>query len=145
MRSGKIFCAVIFLLVCAVSLSAQDKKTVIFTGLEMVPDVHTPASGGGEAWVESDTLYVRLEFENLKAPYYASNIHYGEEGENGNPIYKLNPVLSEDHQAGTFQPENNKFALSDAMKEAFENGNLYITVASEQHKRGEIRGQINGY
>lgn len=145
MRFATLSITFILFLGNTVSLSAQDKKTVIFTGLDMVPDVHTPASGGGEAWVESDTLYVRLEFENLKAPYYASNIHYGEEGENGNPIYKLNPVLSENHRAGTFQPENNKFALSDAMKEAFENGNLYITIASEQHQRGEIRGQINDY
>lgn len=145
MQFAKLSFALTLLLLCTVPLSAQDKKMVIFTGLEMVPDVHTPASGGGEAWVESDTLYVRLEFENLMAPYYASNIHYGEEGENGNPIYKLNPVLSENHRAGAFDPDNNKFALSDAMKEAFENGNLYITIASEQHKRGEIRGQIDGY
>lgn len=136
---------IILFVACFANVEAQKKHSVIMTGLDVVPDVHTPASGGGEAWVESDTLYVRLEFENLQAPYYTSNIHYGEEGENGNPIYKLTPSLSEDHLSGTFDPENNKFALSDAMKEAFENGNLYITIASEQHQRGELRGQIDGF
>lgn len=139
-----LFTVVVFLLISGTLLS-QDKRTIIMSGLEVIPDVHTPATGGGEAWIESDTLYVRLEFQDLKAPYYAANVHYGEEGKNGNPIYKLRPVLGEDHIYGTVDPEKNKFALSDAMKEAFENGNLYITVASEQHKRGEIRGQINGY
>lgn len=145
MRSGKFFLIAVLVLLFTIPLSAQDKKTVIFTGLEVVPDVHTPASGGGEAWVESDTLYVRLEFENLKAPYYAGNIHFGEEDENGNPIFKLHPTLNEDYRSGFFDPEKNKFALSDAMKEAFKNGNLYISIASERHQRGEIRGQIDNF
>ncbi|MDX1640201.1 MAG: CHRD domain-containing protein [Balneolaceae bacterium] len=145
MRTGKIIISAITFLLISTSLFAQTKKTVIMTGLEMVPDIHTPATGGGEVWVESDTLYVRLEFENLKAPYYSANIHFGEEGENGNPIYKLNPVLSENHRSGAFDPETNKFALSDAMKEAYENGNLYVNIASDRHKRGEIRGQIDKY
>ena len=115
------------------------------TGLEMVPDIQTAATGSGEAWIESDSLYVRLEFKNLQAPYYSANVHFGDEGETGNPIYKLNPVLGEDHRQGTVDPNQNKFALSDAMKEAFQQENLYITVASEQHQRGEIRGQIDTY
>lgn len=144
MTSKKIGFTLVFTFLLAASAFAQSKN-IILNGLEVVPDVQTPATGSGTAWVESDTLYVQFNFKNLQAPYFAANIHYGEEGENGNPIYMLKPDLSEDHTSGSFKPEENKFLLSDAMKEAFNKGNLYITVASDQHQRGEIRGQIDRY
>lgn len=139
------------LLTIAISLTAvtsafsQKDSNIILTGLEVVPDVHTPATGSGEAWIESDTLYVSVQFENLKSPYYSAHVYYGEEGENGNPIYSLSADLSDDHKSGSFNPEKNKFALSQAMKDAFTKGNLYISISSNRHKRGEIRGQIDGY
>lgn len=127
-------------------LSAQNQgKEIILNGINMVPDVHTPATGTVNVWVDSDTLYVSGKFRNLQSYYFAGNIHYGEEGETGNPIYKLRADISDDHTSGTFDPQKNKFKLSEAMLEAFKNGNLYITVASDKKRRGEIRGQINSY
>lgn len=137
-----VFC----LLISLSAAFAQNNRTdVILNGVNMVPDVRTAASGTAEVWVESDTLYVSGEFSNLQNYYFSSNIHYGKEGENGNPIYQLQPDISENHISGSFDPEKNKFSLSDAMLEAFKNGNMYITVASYDHRRGEIRGQINTY
>lgn len=127
------------------TLFAQNKTEVFLSGLDVVPGVQTPATGTAEVWIQSDTLYVEGEFSDLKDFYFAGNIHYGEEGENGNPLYSLRPDLSDDHKSGSFDPEKNHFYVSDAVKEAFENGNLYITVASHRHQRGEIRGQINTY
>lgn len=138
----KFFLIILFILVNA-STFAQEKTETFLSGLDVVPQVPTPATGVAEIWIESDTLYVRGEFSDLKDFYFAGNIHYGEEGENGNPLYSLRADLSEDHKSGSFDPEKNHFYMSDAVKEAFENGNLYITVASHQHQRGEIRGQIN--
>lgn len=134
----------LFLLI-STTVFAQTKKQAILSGLEVVPRVHTAATGMAEAWILSDTLYVQGEFSDLKDFYFASNIHYGEEGKNGNPLYSLHPDLSEDHKSGSFTVDKNKFYVSDAIKEAFENGNLYITVATNQHQRGEIRGQIDTY
>lgn len=145
MKVKKLFLLIAALFIIPASVFAQKDTDIILTGLEVVPDVHTPATGSGEAWIENDTLYVSLQFENLKAPYYSAHIYFGEEGDNGNPIYSLNADLSEDHKSGSFDPEKNKFALSNAMKEAFQNGNLYINISSHRHKRGEIRGQIDGY
>lgn len=136
---------VFLLLFIASGLSAQDKTEVLLSGINIVPDVHTPATGSAEVWIQSDTLYVKGEFSDLTAPYYAANIHFGEEGETGNPIYLLEPKLSGDQTSGTFAPDENRFALSEAMKQAFENGNLYISIASDQHQTGEIRGQISGF
>lgn len=141
----RIILAVIFLISPLILFAQNEQAEIILNGVNMVPDVQTPATGTVEVWVESDTLYVSGEFSNLHSYYFASNIHYGEAGETGNPIYKLQPDVSDDHTSGSFDSEKNKFKLSEAMLEAFNHGNLYITVASDKNRRGEIRGQINTY
>ncbi|NBC02661.1 MAG: CHRD domain-containing protein [Bacteroidetes bacterium] len=145
MMRKKLFFLTFFTLLITTVYAQNNRADVVLNGVNMVPDVQTGASGSATIWVESDTLYVKGEFSNLQSYYFASNIHYGGEGETGNPIYKLKPDISEDHTSGTFDPEKNKFKLSDAMLEAFNNRNLYITVASDDNRRGEIRGQINSY
>lgn len=141
----KLLFLTFFTLFFATVYAQNNRVEVVLNGVNMVPEIRTGASGTITVWVESDTLYVRGEFSNLQNYYFSSNIHYGEEGETGNPIFKLKPDISEDHTSGTFDPEKNKFKLSDAMHEAFNNGNLYITVASYDNRRGEIRGQITAY
>lgn len=146
MFSKKLFALVVLFLALPLILSAQNKgEEIILNGIKMVPNVQTSATGTAYVWVQSDTIYVSGKFMDLQSYYYTSNIHYGEKGETGNPIYRLHPDVSEDHTSGTFHPDNNKFKLSEAMLEAFNNGNLYITVASDKRRRGEIRGQINSY
>lgn len=145
MMIRKLLILTFFTLISTIVFAQSEKTEVILNGVNMVPAVQTPASGTAQVWVESDTLYVSGKFSDLMSYYFASNIHYGEEGETGNPIYKLQPDISEGHTSGTFDPEKNKFPLSDAMLEAFNNGNLYMTVASDDNRRGEIRGQINAY
>lgn len=146
MISKNLLISVVVFLISPVILFAQNQeKEIILNGVNMIPDVQTPATGTAKIWVESDTLYVSGDFMNLQSSYFASNIHYGEEGETGNPIYKLQPDVSEDYASGSFDPAKNKFKLSEAMLEAYNNGNLYITVASDKRRRGEIRGQINVY
>jgi hypothetical protein len=142
-KSGlTVFCLLISL---SAAFAQNNRADVVLNGINMVPDVQTAASGTAEIWIDSDTLYVSGDFSNLQSYYYAGNIHYGGERETGNPIYRLQADIPEDHTSGTFDPEKNKFKLSDAMLEAFENGNLYMTVASDKNRRGEIRGQINTY
>lgn len=146
MISRKFIVTITFFLILPIVLFAQrNQPEIILNGVNMVPNVQTPATGTAKIWVESDTLYVSGDFMHLQSYYFASNIHYGEEGETGNPIYKLKPDISEDHTSGSFDPEKNKFKLSEAMAEAYNNGALYITVASDKHRRGEIRGQVNAH
>ena len=145
MLNRKLLLLFLLAFVTTIALGQTNKSEVILNGVNMVPNVQTGASGTATVWVESDTLYVEGEFSNLQSYYFASNIHYGGKRETGNPIYKLQPDIADDHTSGTFDPEKNKFALSDAMLEAYNKGNLYITVASHDNRRGEIRGQINTY
>ncbi len=143
---SKKWIVVAVILISPMVLFAQNQaREIILNGVNMVPDVQTPATGTAKVWIESDTLYVSGDFMNLRSSYFGSNIHYGEKGETGNPIYKLKADVSEDRTSGSFDPEKNKFKLSEAMLEAFKNGNLYLTVASDKNRRGEIRGQINSY
>lgn len=142
----KFIVTITFFLILPIVLFAQNNQPeIILNGVNMVPNVQTPGTGTAKVWVESDTLYVSGDFMHLQSYYFASNIHYGEEGETGNPIYKLKPDISEDHTSGSFDPEKNKFKLSEAMAEAYNNGALYITIASDKHRRGEIRGQVNAH
>ena len=97
----------VLLMACSVAFTQNNRAEVILNGVNMVPDVQTAATGTAQAWIESDTLYVSGKFSNLQSYYYASNIHYGEEGETGNPIYKLQPDISEDRTSGSFNPEKN--------------------------------------
>jgi P pilus assembly chaperone PapD len=141
----KLLLLIFFTLISATVFAQKNQAEVVLNGVNMVPDVQTAASGTVQVWIESDTLYVSGEFSNLQSYYFASNIHYGGEKETGNPIYRLRPDISDNHTSGSFDPEKNKFKLSEAMLEAFNNGNLYISVASDKNRRGEIRGQINAY
>ncbi|MDZ7717594.1 MAG: CHRD domain-containing protein [Balneolaceae bacterium] len=143
MKSKKLLLLTCFALISVIAMGQSNKATVLLNGVERVPNVHTPATGTAEVWIESDSLYVKGEFSDLLNRYFSSNIHFGKKGETGNPIYKLQPDLSENYRSGTFDPEKNKFPLSDATREAFNNGMLYMIVASYDHRRGEIRGQIN--
>ena len=137
-----LFILPFFLISMATLLSAQTVHDVPLSGLEMVPRVQTPALGNVQVWVESDTLYVRGSFSDLRGSYFAAQIHYGRRGETGNRIFRLRASLNEDQQSGEFKVENNTFPLRPAQRTAIANGNFYIIVSTNRHQQGEIRGQI---
>lgn len=133
----------IFLILLSTScLVAQATYPVMLSGLEQVPQVRTPAMGQMEVYFESDTLYVSGEFSDLRDTYWSAHIHFGEEGERGNRLFRLTAELNEDKRSGTFKKEENKFHLRELQREALRNGNLYINIGSERNQNGEIRGQI---
>lgn len=124
-------------------LTAQSTYPVLLSGTEHVPPVRTPATGEFEVYIESDTLYVRGEFSDLRGHYWSAFIHYGEEGDEGNRLFRLSPdELNEEQNAGTFIFEDNKFPLRELQREALREGNMYINISSNRNQEGEIRGQI---
>jgi hypothetical protein len=139
----KLITLCIFLLSGALAVSGQSKYEVTLTGLDQIPRVNTPAMGFVEVWVESDTLYVSGTFEDLRSYYWSGFIHFGKKGEAGNRLYRLKASdFNEEKNSGVFHPEDNKFPMRPAQKEALRNGHLYINIASNRHQQGEIRGQI---
>jgi hypothetical protein len=139
----KILILLFIFLFYGLSATAQSKYEIMLSGLEKSPQVRTPATGIIEVWFESDTLYISGKFSDLRDYYWAGHIHYGRRGEEGNRLFRLKPTdLNEEKTSGAFDPEENKFHLRPAQREALRDGHLYINISSYRHQQGEIRGQI---
>ncbi|MDN5868753.1 MAG: CHRD domain-containing protein [Candidatus Nitrosocosmicus sp.] len=81
----------------------------------------------------------------------AAHIHYGIEGENGSVIvtlFKFDTSPDKVSESGTISADNLPVPLegmhvSDLL-DAFNEGNAYANIHTEQNPNGEIRGQIIG-
>jgi len=121
---------------------AQQSGILILAGYKSVPSVNTAANGTVEVTLKGDSLSVEGSFSDLSNYYYGSSIFYGEEGTQGNQLFNLDPDINEDRISGTFKTSKNTFRLNEAQLEALANGNLYLSILSYDHKRGELRAQI---
>lgn len=108
-------------------------------GSNEVPEVDTEATGNVMVTLHGDSIQVQGQFSGLSSAYTGSHIHEGAEGENGGPILTLEPELGSDKMSGTF---DGSYQLEEAQVTALKEGNLYVNVHSENHKPGEIRGQL---
>ncbi|MEX0890377.1 MAG: CHRD domain-containing protein [Balneolaceae bacterium] len=133
--------ALISLIILPGIVQAQSAE-IILAGYNHVPTVRTSATGVVTVTVEADTLIVEGQFRDLRGVYRSASIHYGPPDESGNRLFGLNVDLDEDRKGGMFSAEKNRFGLRPSLREALKAGNLYISVASNRHQRGEIRGQI---
>lgn len=132
------------LVLCGYAEAQQRTATILLAGYNVSPSVTTPATGSIKITVDGDSLFVEGSFSNLQSQYRGSGIHYGETGENGNQIIKLNSSLNEDWTAGTLKQSENRYKLTAEMKKALRSGELYINIYTQMNPRGEIRGQIPG-
>lgn len=135
------FLAFIALVTLPGIVQAQSAE-IILAGYNHVPSIHTPATGVVTVTVEADTLIIEGKFRDLRDVYRSASIHYGPPNESGNRLFGLNVELDEDRKGGSFTAKENRFGLRPSLREALRAGNLYISVASNRHQRGEIRGQI---
>jgi len=126
----------------ATALIAQQTAQINLAGYKHVPPVASSGSGVFHVTLQSDTLYVEGNFQDLVSNYRSSSIHYGSEQESGNRLLGLKVQLNEDRRSGVFHKEENYFELRPSMLEALSQGHLYISIASDRHQRGEIRAQI---
>lgn len=115
-------------------------------GSNEVSPVMTDATGALLAVLDdSNQLTVSGSFQGLESDF-ASNIgahlHLGAVDANGNVVFALAPTLANDERSGTFKAEDNVFALSQQQALALLTGGFYVNVHSDEHPRGEIRGQV---
>jgi len=120
----------------------QGANTLILAGYKAVPKVQTSATGTVDVSLKGDSLSVQGSFSNLSSYYFGSAIFYGEKGEQGNQIIDLNPTIDDKRTSGTFEKSKNTFKLTEGQIEALSNGNLYISIMSFDHQRGELRTQL---
>lgn len=113
---------------------AKDIK-VNLTGAEETPPVTTSASGHGTIHIAKDKS-VSGSVKTTGIEGIAAHIHVGAKGEAGPPIITLTKGAD-----GTWTvPAGSK--LTDEQWADFKSGKLYVNVHSDQHKPGEIRGQL---
>lgn len=133
---------VFLILISTVSAQGQQTREVMLAGYKMEPRVGTGASGLVTIHLHKDTLSVKGGFTDLMSKFYGAYIMGEIRGQAGNVIFKLKADLNENKTGGRFKPGENSFALSAAHKKLLNKGKLFITVASWDHQRGEIRAKI---
>ncbi len=116
------------------SAIAKDVK-VKLTGAEETPPVTTTASGGGTIKIADDkTVSGSVKTQGIDG--IAAHIHLGAVGVAGPPIITL-----EKSADGVWSVPAGS-TLTDEQYASFKAGNLYVNVHSQEHKPGEIRGQL---
>ncbi|PTR17428.1 CHRD domain-containing protein [Nitrosospira sp. Nsp2] len=108
---------------------------ITLSGDQEVPPVQTSASGTGTITVEDDkTIKGKIIVSGIKPT--GVHIHEAPTGKTGDPIISLEKTGENEWsvQSGA--------KLTDAQYDAAKAGGLYINVHSNEHKGGEIRGQI---
>jgi hypothetical protein len=113
---------------------AEDVK-VNLTGAEETPPVTTAATGQGKIHIGKDKS-VTGTIKTTGVEGIAAHIHVGAPGEAGPPII----TLSKGADGSWTVPAGSK--LTDEQFADFKSGKLYVNIHSEQHKPGEIRGQL---
>jgi CHRD domain len=113
---------------------AKDVK-VELTGAEETPPVTTSATGQGTIRIgKNDSVSGTIKTTGVEG--IAAHIHVGAPGEAGPPII----TLTKGANGSWTVPAGSK--LTAEQLEDFKNGKLYVNVHSQQHKSGEIRGQL---
>jgi len=144
MKTSILLLVVLFLGSIAMppSVHAQQSQNITLAGYKMKPRVATSASGVADITLDSDTLTIGGEVSDLMNSYSGAYIMVNIRGEGGNKLYSLTVDLNDQKTGGTFPAEDNRFVLSPSEKALLKKGELFITVNTYEHQRGEIRGDI---
>ena len=117
------------------SVATAGDMRIKLSGDQEVPPVETSASGTGTITVEDDkSIKGKITLSDIKPT--GAHIHEAPTGKTGDPIITLEKTGENEWSV----PSGAK--LTDAQYDAAKAGGLYVNVHSNEHKGGEIRGQI---
>jgi hypothetical protein len=117
------------------SVATAGEMRIKLSGDQEVPPVETSASGTGTITVEDDkSIKGKITLTDIKPT--GAHIHEAATGKTGDPIITLEKTGENEWSV----PSGAK--LTDAQYDAAKAGGLYVNVHSNEHKGGEIRGQI---
>lgn len=138
-RKSRSFLAVAAFIVGALAggagMATAGEINVKLSGDQEVPPVQTTASGSGTITVEDDkSIKGKITTSNIKGT--GAHIHEAPIGKNGPDIITLDKTSDDEWSV----PSGAK--LTDAQFDAYKAGGLYINIHSDEHKSGEIRGQL---
>ena len=128
-----LFAAVVVAAFAAGSAFAVDVK-VTLSGDQEVPPVKTAGKGSGTITIADDgSVSGSVTTTGVKGTM--AHIHEGAAGANG-------PVIVPFTKDGDTYKAPPGAKLTPAQMAAFKAGNLYFNVHSDEHKGGEVRGQL---
>lgn len=139
LRNSRFVLAMLALMACTLAgvsgIAAAGEIRVKLSGDQEVPPVQTSASGSGTITVEDDkSIKGSIIVVDIKPT--GVHIHEAPTGKTGDPIITLEKTGENEWSV----PRGAK--LTDAQYDAAKAGGLYVNVHSNEHKGGEIRGQI---
>lgn len=134
-RPGLLGALTAAVLAAPMAQAFADDVKVTLSGEAEVPPVQTKASGGGTITVNADKS-VSGSVTTTGVAGTMAHIHIGAAGKNGPVIVPL----TRSGEGSWAVPAGAK--LDDAQYAAYKAGELYVNVHSDQHKGGEIRGQL---
>jgi hypothetical protein len=116
-------------------MATAGEIRIKLSGDQEVPPVQTSASGNGTVTVADDkSIKGKIVVVDIKPT--GVHIHEAPTGKTGDPIITLEKTGENEWSL----PSGAK--LTDAQYDAAKAGGLYVNVHSNEHKGGEIRGQI---
>ena len=131
------------------SIGNVDYSTVL-SGDQEVPPVNTSAAGIADFSPsdDGDSIDYTITADDIEAAT-AGHIHFGIEGQNGPvavTLFEFDSPQDEVSESGTINAEDlsgplEGMQISDLV-DAFNDGNAYANIHTEQNPNGEIRGQI---
>ncbi|RMF22341.1 MAG: CHRD domain-containing protein [Bacteroidetes bacterium] len=118
------------------------------SGSQEWPVVTSAADGRVQAeLLAGDTLIVTGSFAGLESEVATAiaggaHLHLAPAGSNGDVAVALDATLAGDLRGGSFEAENNTFALTSAQVQALLDRQCYVNIHTEGNQAGELRAQL---
>ncbi|MCI0573596.1 MAG: CHRD domain-containing protein [Myxococcaceae bacterium] len=143
-RGGVVWALVGVGLVLAVACGAANQAETSLTGANEVPPVTTAGTGTATAKLEGNALSVNGSFSGLQSDLFAiagspAHVHEADAGTSGPVVFPLNVDAGTDKRSGSFSGTK---TLTDAERQAYLDGHMYVNVHSTMNQGGEVRGQL---
>ncbi len=126
--------------------SFSDTKTVVFdsgvsvnlrttiTGTQELPIVITTARGSGSFLLTANGLHYDIAVTGMSGAITGAHFHQGTPSESGPVVMPI--TFTNNRSVGDWT------GLTDALRNAILNGDIYVNVHTAAHPSGEIRGQL---
>ena len=126
--------------------SFSDTKTVVFdsgvavnlratiTGTQEIPIVITTSRGSGSFVLTASGLHYDIAVQGMSGAITAAHFHQGTPSESGPVVMPI--TFTGNRSVGDWT------GLTDVLRNAILNGEIYVNVHTAAHPNGEIRGQL---
>lgn len=116
-------------------------------GFNEVEAAYTFGRGNWQFELTDNELTVSGGFFDMISDFDASiaggcHLHYGTAIENGPIALILNPRVQPDLRSGSFPSDDNKFTISDGLRDSLLAGQIYVNLHSQRYPTGELRSQL---